>query len=115
MNSVLPAVSPRTTNDAEVASRQAPGKEEVVLEEPRGDLPDSGSKGDKTPRAPSTALSRAPRQNLQRFRTAVGELLPRGASLLRRRPPSNRRCRTICWRCLKAPPSTRSTVLLLVQ
>ena len=49
MNSVPPAVSPRTADDAEVASRQAPGQEEVVLEEPQGDLPDSRSKGDKTP------------------------------------------------------------------
>ena len=40
---------PRTTDDAEVASRQAPGQEEVVLEEPQGNLPDSRSKGDKTP------------------------------------------------------------------
>ena len=49
MNSVPPAVSPRTADDAEVASRQAPGQEELVQEEPRGDLSDSGSKGDKTP------------------------------------------------------------------
>ena len=40
---------PRTADDAKVASRQAPGREEVVQEEPRGDLPDSRSKGDKTP------------------------------------------------------------------
>ena len=49
MNSVPPAVSPRTTDDTEVASRQTPGQEEVVLEEPQGNLPDSRSKGDKTP------------------------------------------------------------------
>ena len=49
MNSVPPAVSPRTADDAEVASQRAPGQEEVVLEEPQGDLPDSRSKGDKTP------------------------------------------------------------------
>ena len=49
MNSVPPAVSPRTADDAEVASQLAPGQEEVVLEEPQGDLPDSRSKGDKTP------------------------------------------------------------------
>ena len=49
MNSVPPAVSPRTVDDAEVASQRAPGQEEVVLEEPQGDLPDSRSKGDKTP------------------------------------------------------------------
>ena len=49
MNSVPPAVSPRTTNDAEGALQRAPGQEEVVLEEPQGDLPNSRSKGDKTP------------------------------------------------------------------
>ena len=49
MNSVPPAASPCAADDAEVASRQAPGREEVVQEEPRGDLPDSRSKGDKTP------------------------------------------------------------------
>ena len=49
MNSVPPVVSPRTADDAEVASQRAPGQEEVVLEEPQGDLPDSRSKGDKTP------------------------------------------------------------------
>ena len=49
MNSVPPAVSPRTADDAEVASQRAPGQEEVILEEPQGDLPDSRSKGDKTP------------------------------------------------------------------
>ena len=49
MNSVLPAVSPRTADDAEVASQQAPGQEEVVPEEPQGNLPDSRSEGDKAP------------------------------------------------------------------
>ena len=49
MNSVSPAISPRTADDAEVASQRAPGQEEVVLEEPQGDLPDPRSKGDKTP------------------------------------------------------------------
>ena len=49
MNLVPPAASPCATDDAEVASRQAPGQEEVVQEEPRGDLPDSRSEGDKTP------------------------------------------------------------------
>ena len=32
-----------------MASRQAPGQEEVVPEEPQGNLPDSRSEGDKTP------------------------------------------------------------------
>ena len=49
VNSVPPAVSPRTADDAEVASQRAPGQEEVVLEEPQGDLPDPRSEGDKTP------------------------------------------------------------------
>ena len=49
MNSVPPAISPRTADDAEVASRQAPGQEEVVPEEPQGNLPDSRSEGDKAP------------------------------------------------------------------
>ena len=49
MNSVPPAASPCAADDAEVASRQAPGQEEMVQEEPRGDLPDSRSEGDKTP------------------------------------------------------------------
>ena len=40
MNSVPPAVSPRTADDAEVASQRASGQEEVVLEEPQGDLPE---------------------------------------------------------------------------
>ena len=49
MNSVPPAVSPCTADDAEVASRQAPGQEEVVPEEPQGNLPDSRGEGDKAP------------------------------------------------------------------
>ena len=49
MNSVPPAVSPRTADDAEVASRQAPGQEEVVLEEPHDNLSDSRIGGDKSP------------------------------------------------------------------
>ena len=56
MNSVPPAVSPRTVDDAEVASRRAPGQEEVVLEEPQGDLPDPRSKGDKTPQGSKPGL-----------------------------------------------------------
>ena len=56
MNSVPPAVSPRTADDAEVASQRAPGQEEVVLEEPQGDLPDPRSKGDKTPQGSNPGL-----------------------------------------------------------
>ena len=52
MNSLsLPtATSPRPTNDAEVESKKGPSQEEVVLEAPQGDLPDSRRQGDKTPR-----------------------------------------------------------------
>ena len=56
MNSVPPAVSPRNADDTEVASQQAPGQEEVVLEEPQGDLPYSRSKGDKTPQGSKSGL-----------------------------------------------------------
>ena len=49
MNLVPPAVSPRTADDTEVASQRAPRQEEVILEAPQGDLPDSRSKGDETP------------------------------------------------------------------
>ena len=40
---------PCPTDDAEVLSQQVPSQEEVVLEAPQGDLPDSRSKGDETP------------------------------------------------------------------
>ena len=40
---------PRPTDNAEVLSQQVPSREVVVLEAPQGDLPDSRSKGDKTP------------------------------------------------------------------
>ena len=36
-------------DDTEVLSQQVPSREEVVLEAPQGDLPDSRSKGDETP------------------------------------------------------------------
>ena len=49
MNSLPTASSPRPTDDTEVLSQQVPSREEVVLEAPQGDLPDSRSKGDKTP------------------------------------------------------------------
>ena len=52
MNSLsLPmATSPHPTDNAEVLSQQVPSQEEVVLEAPQGDLPDSRRKGDKTPK-----------------------------------------------------------------
>ena len=51
MNSTsLPtASSPRDADDTAVESQKGPNQEEVVLEAPQGDLPDSGRKGGKTP------------------------------------------------------------------
>ena len=51
MNSAsLPtASSPLPTDVAEVGSRRGPNQEEVVLEAPQGDLPDSRPKGGKAP------------------------------------------------------------------
>ena len=49
VNSLPTASSSRPTDDTEVLSQQVPSREEVVLEAPQGDLPDSRSKGDKTP------------------------------------------------------------------
>ena len=51
MNSAsLPtASSPRPTDDAEVESQKGLNQEEVVLEAPQGDLPDSRPKGDEAP------------------------------------------------------------------
>ena len=60
--SLSTATSPRPTDDAEVESQKGPSQEEVVLEEPQGDLPDSRRKGDETPKGskagpgPDTAL-----------------------------------------------------------
>ena len=51
MNSAsLPtASSPLPTDDTEVESQKGPNQEEVVLEAPQGDLPDSRRKGGKAP------------------------------------------------------------------
>ena len=51
MNSAsLPtASSPLPADDAEVESQKGPNQEEVVLEAPQGDLPDSRPKGGKAP------------------------------------------------------------------
>ena len=56
MNSLPPATSPHPTDDAEVLSQQVPSQEEVVLEAPQGDLPDSKRKGDKTPKGSESGL-----------------------------------------------------------
>ena len=43
------ATSPCPSDDAEILSQEAPGRGETVPEAPQGDLPDSGSRGDKAP------------------------------------------------------------------
>ena len=43
------ATSPCPANDAEVFSQEAPGRGETVPEAPQGNLPDSGSRGNKAP------------------------------------------------------------------
>ena len=66
------ASSPLPTDDAEVESQKGLNQEEVVLEAPQGDLPDSRPKGDEAQRALSPALGRKPLRNLQRFRSPAG-------------------------------------------
>ena len=56
VNSLPTATSPHPTDDAEVASQQVPSQEEVVLEAPQGDLPDSRRKGDRTPKGSKSGL-----------------------------------------------------------
>ena len=43
------ATSPHPADDAEVLSQEAPDQGETVPEAPQGDLPDSGSRGDRAP------------------------------------------------------------------
>ena len=43
------ATSPCPTDNAKVLSQEAPGRGETVPEAPQGDLPDSGSRGNKAP------------------------------------------------------------------
>ena len=47
---------PHPTDCAEVASQQVPSQEEVVLEAPQGNLPDSRRKGDRTPKGSKSGL-----------------------------------------------------------
>ena len=54
--SLLTATSPRPTDDAEVESQKGLNQEEVVLEVPQGDLPDSRRKGDRTPKGSKSGL-----------------------------------------------------------
>ena len=56
VNSLPTATYPHPTDDAAVASEQVPSQEEVVLEAPQGDLPDSRRKGDKTPKGSESGL-----------------------------------------------------------
>ena len=48
-DSLLTASTPCPTDNFEVLSQKAPSRGEVVLGAPRGDLPDPGRKGSKTP------------------------------------------------------------------
>ena len=50
VNSLSTATSPHPMDDPEVLSQQVPSQEEVVLEAPQGDLPDSRRKGEKNPK-----------------------------------------------------------------
>ena len=43
------ATSPHPADDVEVLSQEAPDRGETVPEVPQGDLPDSGSRGDRAP------------------------------------------------------------------
>ena len=43
------ATSPHPADDVEVLSQEAPDRGETVPEAPQGDLPDSGSRGNKAP------------------------------------------------------------------
>ena len=49
MDSLPTASTPRDADDAEVESQKGLNQEEVVLEAPQGDLPDSRPKGDEAP------------------------------------------------------------------
>ena len=62
--SLLTASFPLPTDDAEVESQKGLNQEEVVLEAPQGDLPDSRLKGDEAQRDLSLALGRTPLRNL---------------------------------------------------
>ena len=48
-DSLPTASSPRPTDDVEVLSQRALNQGEIVLEAPRGDIPDAGRMGGKTP------------------------------------------------------------------
>ena len=48
-DSLLTASTPRPMDNVEVLSQRALNQGEVVLEEPQGDIPDTGRKGSKAP------------------------------------------------------------------
>ena len=52
IGSLPTASTPRPMDNIEVLSQKAPSRGEVVLGAPRGDLPDPGRKGSKTPVGP---------------------------------------------------------------
>ena len=56
---------PHPMDDAEVASQQVPSQEEVVLEAPQGDLPDSRREGDRTPKGTAPERSMVPNSGRQ--------------------------------------------------
>src|SRR4051812_6962525 len=80
----LPTAStPHPTDNIEVLFQKAPGRGEVVLEAPQGDLPDPGRKGSKTPTGskfgpqrntvpePSVVLDSGKRPPIKRGKTPV--------------------------------------------
>ena len=75
---------PHPTDDAEVLSQQVPSQEEVVLEAPQGDLPDSRRKGDKTPKGSGSGLEPDTAPEPSMALDSSRSHLPRGASLLSR-------------------------------
>ena len=75
---LLTATSPCPSDDAEILSQEAPGRGETVPEVPQGDLPDSGSRGNKAPEGSEFG----PQPN-----TASEPLVVLGSG---RRPPSKR-------------------------
>src|SRR4051812_30456486 len=110
MNSVRPQSPPagRTTPKRRPAEQ---GRRRWSWRSRKAILRTPGVKGMKPPRAPSPDLCRTPCRTQPSWLT-VGELLPKGVSHPSRRPLSSQRRRIMCWRHLKVPPSTRSTVLL---
>ena len=56
VNSLPTATFPNPTDDIEVLSQQVPSQEEVVLEAPQHDPPDSRRKGDRTPKGSKSGL-----------------------------------------------------------